>query len=106
MNKIIASMVLFLILLEPVALWLFGEAYKLQARGSLLFWPVAAIVAVLDPIFNAVHGSYYFREWPHELMFSNRVRRHLKSPFASPDRNEALLWKYKLNKRWPGHITE
>lgn len=92
-----------LLLLKPFALWLFGLCY--EYRNSWKFWPLAAVMAPTDVLFNLTWGSWIFRERPHELTFSGRVRRHLRHD--SHDLNtylEALHWQDELNARWPGHI--
>lgn len=104
-------------ILTAVAVW-FGvhwayvavvHAKAVSERDGLsLYWkvhllPLAVIGLVLDALFNLTFGTVMFRERPHELLFSSRVQRHVRS--GSGKRfGLAMFWARVLNAFDPDHI--
>lgn len=61
---------------------------------------VSAFVGlVADVVFNLTYGSVHFREWPRELLFTDRVKRHAK--YGNRDGEK---WARRLNLIFPGHV--
>jgi len=85
------------------------HAKKLRDAGGLnLFWtvnvlPWAVLGLVLDVVFNATAGVVCFAELPREILFTNRVQRHVDE---SDGRRLAiaLWWMRQLNQIEPGHV--
>jgi hypothetical protein len=72
-----------------------------------LFWrvhmvPLALVGIVLDALFNLVFGTIMFRERPHELLFTSRVKRH--SLGSGRRKRLADWWARNLNQIDPGHV--
>ena len=93
--------------------WLFvalSRAKALLERGELhRFWrvslyPALPIFLVLDFAWNVVVGTIAFRELPRELLFTSRVKRHLRHSRGSRQRR-AKWWADRLNELDPGHVT-
>lgn len=103
-------------LLATLAVW-FGVHWSYLAvmhakavferQGLSLYWkvhvlPLAVIGLALDAAFNVVFGTLMFREFPRELLFSNRVQRHVRNGgkrFAL-----AAFWARTLNTFDADHI--
>lgn len=46
-------------------------------RWSLpIAWLFVAVGYVADLFYNAIFGSIQFRDWPHELTFTSRLKRY------------------------------
>lgn len=96
-------------LLAAIALWfgvhwafvglMYAKTLKLTLYWKVMLAPLAVIGFALDVAFNVVFGTLMFRELPHELLFTDRVKRH----FADGDRL-AAWWARNLNLVDPGHI--
>ncbi len=83
----------------------------LKKRGYVLHWffaiPVYLCAIIGWPIdvivYNFVIGTWVFREIPHELVFTDRVKRHLKG--AHIRRRRKAEWWAEHGNRWaPGHF--
>ena len=85
------------------------HAKALNESGTLtLFWkvhilPLALIGVVLDFAFNMTFGTIMFREVPHELLFTSRVKRHFRESNGRRLRL-AGFWRTQLNLMDPGHV--
>lgn len=89
--------------------------------GALTFplvLPLYVAFLVLDVAFNWTWGSYFFRERPHEFLFTSRVERHYRTcayagpPYAptyvvaeTQQQREAVYWADWLNDKDPQHVT-
>jgi hypothetical protein len=78
-----------------------------ERQGLSLYWkvhilPVAFVGLVLDAAFNLTFGTVMFRELPHELLFSSRVQRHVRS--GGKRSRLARFWARQLNTFDPDHI--
>lgn len=69
-------------------------------------WLIVGIVA--DVLFNAFWGTLIFREFPRELLFTSRVKRHCRESASVSERRykKACAWRDFLNAVDPGHIRE
>ncbi len=84
---------------------------ELRKKGYTLHWffaiPVYVCAILGYPIdvivFNWIMGSWIFRERPHELTFTSRVKRHLKGSNISR-RRKAEWWAEHGNRWAPGHF--
>ncbi len=103
-------------LLAVVGLW-FGVHWAFIAvmhakavserQGLSLYWkvhilPLALVGLALDAAFNLTFGTVMFRELPHELLFSSRVQRHVRS--GGKRFGLATFWARTLNTFDPDHI--
>lgn len=70
--------------------WLAGVAY------------LAVIASVLDFAFNVVAGTLMFVELPHEIMFTQRTKRHVSDEGWRG--SVARFWARNLNQISPGHV--
>lgn len=61
-----------------------------------------AIGLPADVLFNWIWGTVIFREFPRELMFTARVKRHMSS--SGENRWKAERWASMLNAVDPGHV--
>jgi hypothetical protein len=82
----------------PVAIWFYTvwgffalvHAQAVMLRGGGEWWirhlaPLLVLFYPADAIFNAMYGSYIFKEapqWPGELLFSSRVKRHFRNLYG------------------------
>ena len=57
-----------------------------------------------DVLFNVFRGSWIFREFPREWLFSDRVQRHANGPRGTREHRKAMYWAKILNVSDPGHI--
>lgn len=80
-----------------------GVAMPLDVRLVCYFWLVVGVPA--DVAFNLTRGTIMFRELPHELLFTSRVKRHVRES-SGRDYERARLWADFLNAADPGHIRE
>ena len=97
-----------------LAIWLFTggiHAKGMWERGQLnnfLKWsyaPLVFLVLLLDITFNLIFGTLFFREVPREWLFTNRVKRHIKTS-RRRDLTVAMYWAGVLNSIDPGHVSE
>jgi hypothetical protein len=58
-----------------------------------------------DIWWNLSFGSWIFRERPHEITFTARVKRHYHESSGARKRS-AEIWFKRLNRVWPGHIKD
>lgn len=65
--------------------------------------PVGLGFLPFDIAFNWVYGTWFFQEFPHEFLFSTRVKRHYR---MEPTSEVAEYWAAYINKIDPGHITK
>lgn len=86
-----------------------SHAKKLIDNAELgLFWrvhlyPLAAIFYFLDVAFNALLGSLFFFEFPRELLFTSRCKRHYRA--CGWRGGMARFWARQLNEIDPGHVS-
>lgn len=86
-----------------------SHAKALHEKGGLaLFWRVPCYVAlplflVLDLAWNLTVGTLVFGELPRELLFTSRVKRHLRHS-KGRDQSRAVWWAARLNEIDPGHV--
>ncbi len=74
------------------------------------YFKVVAIVwlligAIADIAFNWLWGTVIFRELPHELMFTSRVKRHYGRTDGNWRQRRAARWRELLNAVDPGHVA-
>lgn len=67
-----------------------------------LVWLVLGLIA--DIAFNWTLGTLIFRELPHELVFTERVRRHFRRTDGNWRQRKAAHWAEFLNAIDAGHI--
>jgi hypothetical protein len=88
-----------------------GSARRAQAAGvlsgevKLVAYLLVLIGLPADVTFNLVRGTLMFRELPRELLFSSRVKRHVRES-TGWRHDKALQWMAFLNVVDPGHIRE
>lgn len=90
----------------------YSHMRALRGRGVTFPWYITypAYVflvqfALLDLVFNATWGSFIFREFPREMFFTGRVKRHVKDRRTGSHRYEtARRWKRIINNIEPDHI--
>jgi len=74
--------------------------------GVVYFWLVVGVIC--DVLFNWTRGTYMFREFPKEFLFSTRVQRHYDNAananWATRRHRVARRWARILNAIDPGHI--
>jgi hypothetical protein len=83
-----------------------------------LYLAAGLVLLVLDVLFNAAWGSFLFREWPREWLFTSRVERHYRTCYwtgtnyldAVPhpltyEQRMAVDWANFLNSIDPLHVT-
>lgn len=107
-------MILLYIVVGMIALWwgvtgwffALAKAAELKEADVEFGWlikgaiyPYLAIGVGVDFLFNMTWGTLIFREIPQELLFTARVKRHVR---AGSD--EGLEWQERLNKIMPGHV--
>ena len=78
-----------------------GVKLPFDMRCTAYFWLIIGLPA--DFVFNVLRGSIIFRERPHELLFTSRVKRHLRSG-PGWRRDKAYLWAEILNAIDPNHV--
>ena len=88
--------------------WFFALAHAKQLKdaGTKFGWiityaiyPYLALGVVLDFLFNLTWGTVIFRELPREMLFTARVKRHVKAKSVT-----GLIWRERLNKIMPEHV--
>jgi hypothetical protein len=67
-------------------------------------WLVVGFAA--DVVFNIVRGTWTFREFPQEFLFSRRVQRHFRNKGGGWRHEKAKRWATLLNAIDPDHIHE
>lgn len=71
----------------------------------IIFWIVVAVPG--DAVYNAIIGSYQFREWPKwhrgEFMYTHRIERHANKS-SGWRREKAYPLALLLNAVEPGHV--
>ena len=82
---------------------------RLLETGAWCPWYIRAIAyvwlvigGIADVLFNAVWGSWIFRERPHEWTMTARVKRHVRG--SGWRKAKALQWAEMLNAVDPGHV--
>lgn len=101
------AVVLSFFLLTEVAFTCLATARKLLLLPDLpLDWKVALYVLLVlgtigDFIFNVFRGTWIYGELPRELLFSDRVQRHVDSGDWGHDTRK---WVKILNTGDPEHI--
>jgi hypothetical protein len=111
--------------------WLYEQIEEVPSEGirdalTAAMVPVVLAFLVLDVLFNATWGTFYFREWPQwqkrdgkrEWLFTDRVERHYRTcayegPPTAPthvyaytgQQREAVRWAEFLNNVDPQHVT-
>lgn len=78
-----------------------GVKLPLDVRCVTYFWLVIGVCA--DIVFNLTRGSLIFRELPHELLFTDRVKRHARKSDGWR-KGKADEWAAFLNAVDPGHV--
>ena len=64
---------------------------------AFIGWPIDVVV------YNWVIGSWVFKEFPRELTFTSRIKRHLRS--TNHRRRRKAEWWAEHGNRWaPGHF--
>jgi len=88
--------------------WFFAlaKAAELKDAGAEFGWfikggiyPYLALGVIIDFLFNVIYGTIIFREWPRELLFTSRVKRHVRM-----GSKKGFEWRDTLNKIMPGHV--
>lgn len=110
-------LILAAILGAPVVIWVMvtgwffavTHAWRLE-REHVEFGPIVDIPIriygyvglIWDVLFNLTWGTVIFREPPRELLFTDRVQRHIEGT----GRRQAVAsdWAVRLNKLDPGHV--
>lgn len=90
-------------LIGPAALmmfWLYSLA--VQAKGPWR-WIVGPPFMVINCMFNAVFGTVIFAELPREWFFTDRLKRHKRSPKSAEALKVATIICMEMNKADPGH---
>jgi len=105
----VAGLVLVAVFLAQTAFFNVFATRCLLQSGVPLPWPIKieayfwlAVGYPADIIFNWTYGSFVFREWPREWLFSDRIRRHVLSSDRR-SRRIALRWARLLNAIDPDH---
>lgn len=110
-------LILAAILGGPVVIWVMvtgwffavTHAWRLE-REDVEFGPMVNVPLYIygyvgliwDVLFNATWGTVIFRELPRELLFTDRVQRHIEG--TGRDQMTAWRWANRLNKLDPGHV--
>lgn len=76
---------------------------RLTLYWKVMLFPLAVTGLLLDVAFNATFGSLMYREFPRELLFTARCKRHFHGEDGSR-RRMAAWWARQLNQFDPGHI--
>jgi hypothetical protein len=90
-------------LVGPVALvmyWLYCFAVTRTGAVRLI---VGVPFMVLNALFNATCGTIIFAELPREWFFTDRLKRHKRSPRDAERYAVAHLICKEMNKADPGH---
>lgn len=90
-------------LIGPIALLMFwAYSIDVQAKG-----PLRVVIGVpfmlLNVMFNAFAGSLIFWELPREWFFTDRLKRHKRSPKNAETLRVATMICQEMNKADPGH---
>lgn len=80
------------------------EAGELSVFWRVSLYPALPVFLVLDLAWNLVVGTLTFLELPHELLFTSRVKRHLRATDKGWRYEMAAWWAYQLNQIDPGHV--
>lgn len=108
---------LYLVELFLLTVWLFDGAMHAYSRwlNDDLHWflawcwaPGVVVVGALDVWFNLFVGTVHFGEAPRfrekEILFTNRVQRHIDMAYSCEDYRKAKFWMGVLNNIDKGHI--
>lgn len=91
--------------------WFFayGKAVELHDKGVSFPWHIKAAIyiylatgLVFDVLWNWLIGSFIFLEIPRELLFTSRVKRHVRG--VGWRQHKAQKWARIMNKIDPGHV--
>jgi hypothetical protein len=83
-----------------------GELREHTAIMRTMFL-LAAVFVVVDVAFNWTWGTYLYREFPRELLFSARTKRHLRDTSGRSrveQKRTARKWAEILNMVDRGHV--
>lgn len=88
---------------RALALWV---RLPRDIRLVTYFWLIVGLAA--DVVFNATRGTLMFRELPRELLFTSRIKRHVRESANKSEwrYRKACEWRDILNAIDPGHIRE
>lgn len=66
--------------------------------------PFFIVALIMDVLFNLIIGTFYFREIPRELLFTDRCKRHIKGSGVQL-RRATFVCSYLLNPFDEGHCS-
>ena len=105
---LIAALVSWLIL--GGLFFAYPTVYRLKDQKDEFGWIIKVplylmlLVGVLaDIVFNVTWGTVIFREWPHEFLFTDRLKRHWYGN-SKKQQDRAFPWQRRLNLIDPGHV--
>lgn len=97
--------VLSTLILGPIVAFVYAWyslGYWLKRKGSVLFYPLFALFAVVNTLHNWTVCTLIFREFPKEFFTTSRLKR-LKHSTDPSKRELADLLGGFLNSQDPGH---
>ena len=108
-HMLMAPAAVIMLLMCSIASFVFYTMLDGRKPKNIFGYALLAVVGIpfllFDVFFNAVCGTFIFLELPREWLFTQRLERHKKSPYAGPAKYSQWICSV-LDYYDPGHCGD